>query len=150
MRMQSRIAAAAAAITLGLSAFASPASATTLGPEPGAGPISAQADAYPCSGQVGTRDGRPIYNCPLWGGALDVYANNSDPRLGGNWIVGTVNSANTNWFWCQAPGGWYGSIYGGNVWWAETKADNLAKGWLPVYYFKGGGDNEPDGSLRHC
>lgn len=158
MRTARRIAAAvfavaALALTFNGGAGAAPAQPAIPGKPvpPRPAEFSAQADAYPCSGQVGYREGRPIYNCPLWGGNdLPVYANTSDPRFGGNEVIGYISSYNTNWFWCQTNGGWYGSMYGYNTHWANTKADNLRNGYLPVYYFKGGGDDEPDGSLRWC
>lgn len=110
-------------------------------------------DAHPCGPHAGYRDGRSIYYCPLWGGDwIPVYETTYDPSHHGmNKIVGYITSHQNNWFWCQTRGGWYGNAQGQySYWWAHTKADNLAVGYVPVFYFLGGGNDEPDRTLRYC
>ena len=34
-----------------------------------------------------------------------------------------------------------------NVWWASTRADDGAWGWVSEVYFKGGDENDPDAGL---
>lgn len=37
-----------------------------------------------------------------------------------------------------------------NYWWAATMADNDTWGYVSEVYFRGGGNDQPDGGLREC
>jgi hypothetical protein len=120
-------------------AIASSAAATT----------PASADAYPCGNpypHIGA--GTFVQVCPLWRGHVPVFP---DDRPG---VGGYLESANGNWFICQdwfeaAPYTVPGTNYT-NDWWALTMADNGVWGWVPVAYFAGGSNYQPDDNLRFC
>jgi hypothetical protein len=116
-----------------------------------ASPASAH-DANPC-GPVYWIYFAPGYSsevqvCPLWTAPVPVYSAPSQSTSKVGWLY----SASGNWFICQeywsgAPStAHYGPYY--NNWWAFTQADNGQWGWVPEVFFKGGGNNEPDATLR--
>jgi hypothetical protein len=93
-----------------------------------------------------------VQDCPLWKGSVPVYAFVKGRNPG---IVGYLNSASGNWFYCQfqvatTEGTYrYGSYY--NTWWAATVSDYpYAFGYVSEVFFKGGNNNEPDATLRSC
>ena len=103
-------------------------------------------DSYPC----GPPFGGPAFKqyCPDWS------PNNSIPVFYrpavGERIVGYIYAPGDDWYYCQHQAGRF--TMGGywNTWWAGTKADNGATGWVPETYFSGGGNNERDRGLRYC
>jgi hypothetical protein len=109
-----------------------------------ASPASAH-DSSPC-GPVTAWYGYEIQYCPLWTAPVPVYAGRDQSTKRVGWLY----SASGNWFICQQNHGsataHYGPYY--NNWWAYTVADNLYWGWVPEVYFQGGGNNEPDATLR--
>ena len=109
----------------------------------------AMAEDYPCGDKyphIGA--GTFVQVCPLWRGHVPVYPDDK-PGIGGY-----LESADGNWFICQD---WFGdapyTVPGTNYtndWWALTMADNGVWGWVPVAYFKGGGNFQADDNLRDC
>lgn len=122
-------------------------------PLPGDGPNSPD-DTKPC-GELYTHtppggEELLVQDCPLWRGHVPVYALSDD----GIEQIGELEQKDGNWFTCQSrfPDRPYevpGTDYV-NIWWASTMADNLESGWVPVAYFAGGVNNQPDGGLSIC
>jgi hypothetical protein len=127
-----------------------------------AGPAAAE-DTYPCGQEIRVvwsgqqvnvqpcqltsplaNDGIPVYTGPV---ESSVGATPPAPTAG--WLHGTTGKQ----FVCESlfpealyhhPAGWY------NSWWAYTRAENGAWGWVPEVFFKGGDNDEPDSGLRTC
>jgi hypothetical protein len=111
-------------------------------------------DAYPCGYKEwhnGTQ--RLVQYCDMWRGNVPVYQIYGDGHIASG-PGDTLVSAEGNWFTCQqwipnAPYTVPGTNYT-NHWWAYTMADNGDWGWVSVAYFRGGGNDEPDGRLVNC
>jgi hypothetical protein len=107
----------------------------------------AMAEDHPCGDpypHIGA--GTFVQVCPLWRGHVPVYGDVE--------IAGYLESADGNWFVCQdyfpeAPYTVPGTDYTNDNW-ALTMADNGAWGWVPVAYFAGGTNYQPDDNLRSC
>ncbi|MFI7703123.1 hypothetical protein [Nonomuraea sp. NPDC049480] len=132
--MRIRRTAIATAFALGILGAAAPAAQATAG------------DAQPC-GRPHQHNGRLVQNCPDWSpsGRIPVYAS---PAKGTP--IGYINPAGTDWYVCEKPGGPYALGDYQNFWWALTMADNDKWGFVNEVYFRGGGNNQPDGGLREC
>jgi hypothetical protein len=121
-------------------------------PLEGDGPATKK-DEHPC-GEPYWHNGAQdlVQKCLMWRGDVPVYnAGLGDPNVPDE-IVGYLENAKGNWFVCQAKGAEYtvpGTDYT-NVWYASTMADNGEWGYVPIAYFSGGGNNQPDGGLAHC
>ncbi|MGI5120586.1 hypothetical protein ACQEU5_13760 [Marinactinospora thermotolerans] len=78
-------------------------------------------------------DGRiPVYESPHGGTAVG-WLDETGPRA--NWYVCQVSGAR------QDLGGYW------NTWWALTRSDTGAWGWVNEVHFRGGGNGEADGGL---
>jgi hypothetical protein len=72
---------------------------------------------------------------------------------GGSPIVGRLDQGGTaNWFVGQAAGGRFQQDRSSNTHWAYTLSDGTqgAWGWVPVVYFRGGGNGAADATLAGC
>lgn len=91
-----------------------------------------------------------VQTCPDWaprGQLIPVYQSPSpnSPR------VGWIDPSGDDWYSCQLQNQSTYTLNGHrNNWWALTKADNNADGWVSQTYFSGGNDFERDGNLRDC
>ena len=115
---------------------------------PGSGVTPVAGDAQPCGPAWMHPDGLDVQNCPDWApdGKIPVYLR-SDPYTE---IVGYIDPAGDDWYYCQEQGAQFVLGNASNSWWANTKADNGEWGMVPQVYFKGGGNHEPDGGLKYC
>ncbi|GAA4724603.1 hypothetical protein [Phytohabitans rumicis] len=107
------------------------------------------ADAYPCGPQW-WHSGQGLYvqTCPDWSpnNWIPVYEyNDANSRQ-----VGQIYAPGDDWYVCDYPGASLTRYGLTNNWWALTVADNGAAGWVNEIYFRGGGTNEPDATLRVC
>jgi hypothetical protein len=110
----------------------------------------ASADTAPCGNAWFDYDVDNAWKayCPDWApnGQIPVHRN----QLAGAPIVGYINAAGQDWYFCQTQGVRYNLNSYWNTWWAYTKADNGVRGYVNQVYFQGGGNNERDGNLRQC
>lgn len=115
----------------------------------GIGPANAS-DAYPCGKVVYVppakhATGGYAQYCPITQRNVPVRASRSPSAR----IVGYLyQGGSANWFGYQWTGytQHLGSYY--NNWWATTEADNGSFGYVSEVYFKGGGNDERDATLR--
>ncbi|NUW39291.1 hypothetical protein [Nonomuraea rhodomycinica] len=109
----------------------------------------ALADAYPCGPQF-WKPGPNVYVqfCPDWApdDSIPVHANRDQTSP----IVGYIYAPGDDWYQCGYTGTQQTAHGATNYWWALTTADNGRIGWVNQIYFRGGGDNEPDATLRIC
>jgi hypothetical protein len=105
-------------------------------------------DDEPCGEKVETTGGEALV-CPDWSpnGSIDVFQSR-DP---GSTVIGHINPAGDDFYFCQTRGKTHRLGEFVNDWWALTDADGPAgSGWVPETYFKGGGPNEKDRVLQDC
>ncbi|MHC3473144.1 hypothetical protein ACYF6T_31260 [Streptomyces sp. 7R007] len=133
-------AATAAAVVTALGVTAGPASAASS---------SAQYDTacnltysyIPAGAHHGAGD---VNYCRLWGGSIGVRS-----APGSSTLVGTINSANTNWFRGDTLDAQFCSSGYCNNAWAFTEADNGNWGWVPEVFFSSS-NTTWDPNLRAC
>jgi hypothetical protein len=107
---------------------------------------AAAGDSQPC-GKPYRHNGVTVQNCPDWSpsGGVPVYAS----AMKGT-IVGYIDPAGADWYLCEKSGAPYELGRYRNYWWAATMADNDKWGYVNEVYFRGGGNDQPDGGLREC
>ncbi|MDQ3850588.1 MAG: cutinase family protein [Actinomycetota bacterium] len=126
-----------------------------------AAPTAWATDRYPCRPpERVTWATQPVQVCPLSSplpprGWVPVYRTPVAHGRGAplptpaGWLHGTSNQR----FVCDRPfrtAVYYHPAGWRNVWWAFTKSDDGVWGWVPEVFFHGGGDDEPDATLRVC
>lgn len=130
----------AAAIATALGVTAAPASAA---------PAGAQYDTacnvtYSYISAASHHGAGEVNYCRLWGGSIGVRS-----APGSSTLVGTVNSANINWFRGDVLSYTFCSGSYCNDAWAFTEADNGNWGWVPEVYFSSS-NTTWDPNLRAC
>jgi len=106
-------------------------------------------DDQPCGEKVTTEGGQEALICPDWSptGRIEVFRS---PKAGSE-VIGHINPAGEDFYFCQTKGGRHQLGEFVNEWWALTDADGEAGiGWVPETYFRGGGANEKDAVLQDC
>jgi hypothetical protein len=134
-------------------AIAAACAATLAGPAVMAAAAQAY-DHYPCGPRTTNRQGQLVQYCPLTQAGVPVF-NGWDYRSlqearDANGIVGWLTYGGcANWFYDQfrTPYTYWHNGYA-NDWWAYTKADNGAYGYVSQVYFKGGLNWERDRGLK--
>jgi hypothetical protein len=140
-------AAAIGGIAVVMTLNSSPASASTSAP---ASPATVAVDDQPCSGAfIHQPSGLEMRYCPDWapsGRSIPVHQNTSKSSQ----VVGYINPAGADWYYCQQQGDRYTLGQYVNNWYAYTMADNGRWGWVNEVYFQGGDNNERDAGLGGC
>ncbi|MFF7449696.1 MULTISPECIES: hypothetical protein [unclassified Streptomyces] len=133
-------AAIAAALVTSLGVTAAPATAASTGAQ-----YDTACNVTYSYIEAGAHHGAGEVNyCRLWGGSIGVRS-----APGSSTLVGTVNSANSNWFRGDTLASRFCSGAYCNNAWAFTEADNGAWGWVPEVYFSSS-NTTWDPNLRSC